>query len=64
MKSPSIIIVVRAIFYKNNKYYPQVFLDECLYKLETRTEKVKAFDEETKILSVKQKVSICYLPFY
>ena len=29
---PSIIIVVRAIFYGNNKYYPQVFKDECLYK--------------------------------
>ena len=25
-------IVVRAIFYENNKYYPQVFLDEFLYK--------------------------------
>ena len=30
---PSIIIVVRATFHENNKYYPQVFLDECLYKL-------------------------------
>ena len=30
---PSMIIVVRAIFHKNNKYYLQVFLDECLYKL-------------------------------
>ena len=28
------IIVVRAAFYENNKYYPQVFLDECLYKLQ------------------------------
>ena len=26
-------IVVRAIFLENNKYYPQVFLDEGLYKL-------------------------------
>ena len=25
------IIVVRAIFHENNKYYPQAFLDECLY---------------------------------
>ena len=25
-------IVVRAFFHENNKYYPQVFLDECLYK--------------------------------
>ena len=30
---PNMIIVVRAIFLKNSKYYPQVFLDECLYKL-------------------------------
>ena len=30
---PSITIVVRTIFLENNKYYPQVFLDECLYKL-------------------------------
>ena len=28
-----IIIVVRAIFYENNKYSPQDFLDDCLYKL-------------------------------
>ena len=27
---PSMIIVVRTVFHKNNKYYPQVFLDECL----------------------------------
>ena len=30
---PSLIIVVRAIFHENRKYYPHVFLDECLYKL-------------------------------
>ena len=27
------IIVVRAVFHENDKYYPQVFLDECLYEL-------------------------------
>ena len=27
------IIVVRTVSHKNNKYYPQIFLDECLYKL-------------------------------
>ena len=32
-KTPSIIIVVTAVFHENNKYYTQVFLDECLYKL-------------------------------
>ena len=30
---PSMIIVVRAVFHENNKYYPQVFSGECLYKL-------------------------------
>ena len=27
------VIVVRAVFHGQNKYYPQVFLDEFLYKL-------------------------------
>ena len=30
---PNMIIVVRAVFHENGKYYPQVFLDESLYKL-------------------------------
>ena len=29
---PTITIVVRAVFLENNKYYPQVFRDKCLYK--------------------------------
>ena len=32
-KIPIITIVVRAVFHKNGKYYPQAFLDKCLYKL-------------------------------
>ena len=27
-------IVVGAIFLENNKYYPRIFLDEYLYKLQ------------------------------
>ena len=30
---PNMTIAVRAIFLENNKYYPQVFLEECLYKM-------------------------------
>ena len=33
IKIPVMIIVVGIISYKNNKYYAQVFLDECLYKV-------------------------------
>ena len=29
---PSMIMVVRAIFLKSNRYYLEVSLDECLYK--------------------------------
>ena len=30
---PTIAIVISLIFLENNKYYPQVFFDECLYKI-------------------------------
>ena len=30
---PTMTIVVRSIFLENNKYYPNVLLDECQYKL-------------------------------
>ena len=30
---PSIIVVVRTIFLKHNKFYPHVFSGECLHKL-------------------------------
>ena len=30
---PIMTIVVRAVFHQNNKYYLQVFLDECLHKI-------------------------------
>ena len=35
MEVSSMTIVVRIVFHENNKYYPQVFLDECPYKLQT-----------------------------
>ena len=28
-----VVTAVRFVFNDGNKYYPQVFLDECLYKL-------------------------------
>ena len=30
---PSMAIVVRSISLENNKYYQQVFLDECPYEI-------------------------------
>ena len=33
LKLHNLTVVVRSVFQENNKYYPQVFLNECLYEL-------------------------------
>ena len=33
LKLHNVTIVVRSVFEEDSKYYPQVFLDECLYEL-------------------------------
>ena len=33
LKFPTIAIVVRSLFEDEGKFYPQVYLDECLYDL-------------------------------
>ena len=33
IKLYNMAIVVRSVFHKGNKFYPRVFLDECLYNL-------------------------------
>ena len=33
LKFPTITIVVRSFFEDEGKFYPQVYLDECLYDL-------------------------------
>ena len=29
----TITVIIRFVFEKDGKYYPQVYLDECLYKI-------------------------------
>ena len=33
LKLHMLTVIVRSIFEEDGKYYPQVFLDECLYHL-------------------------------
>ena len=33
LKLHNMTIVTRSIFQEDNKYYPKVFLDKCLYEL-------------------------------
>ena len=50
---PTITKVVTAIFLENSKYYPQVFLDEYLYK----TQNIESKD---KIKEIDIKNRTCY----
>ena len=33
LKFPTMTIVARYVFEEDGQYYPQVYLDECLYEL-------------------------------
>ena len=33
LKLHNMTIVIRSVFQEDGKYYPEVFLDECLYEL-------------------------------
>ena len=33
LKLINLTIVVRTVFKEDGKYYPQIFLDECVYEL-------------------------------
>ena len=33
VKYHDLTIIVRSVFQENNKYYPQIYLDKCLYEL-------------------------------
>ena len=33
LKLHNMTIAIRSVFQKDGKYYPQIFLDECLYEL-------------------------------
>ena len=34
LKFLSVTIVIRSVFEEDGKYYPQAFLDDCLYELQ------------------------------
>ena len=33
LKIHNMTLVIKSVFQENGKYYPQIFLDECLYEL-------------------------------
>ena len=35
LKLHNLTIIIRSVFEEDGKYYPQVFLDECLYEYKT-----------------------------
>ena len=47
---PIVTMAVRGVFHENNKYYQQVFLDECLYKIYSKNE-LKEIDIKNRVFS-------------
>ena len=33
LKFHAVAVIIRSAFEENGKYYPQIFLDKCLYEL-------------------------------
>ena len=33
LKFPTMAIIARSVFEEDRKFYPQIYLDECLYEL-------------------------------
>ena len=46
----NMVIVVKSVFHEDNKYYPHVFLGECLYKFQAS--EYKRIDVSVKVLFV------------
>ena len=52
MKSHAkIFLIIRAIFYENNRYYPQVSLDQCLYEI---------MESKSEFKKINMKNRTCY----
>ena len=50
---PTITVIIRNIFQKDGKYYPQSFLDECLYEV-SKCYKMKELIFQRELMLVKQ----------
>ena len=33
LKLHNLTVIIKSVFQEDGKYYPQVFLDECLYEI-------------------------------
>ena len=51
LKFMSLTIIVRTVFEEDGKHYPQIFLDECLYELQT-------FCSMKELMSLKELILI------
>ena len=59
----NVLIAVRDIFMKITNIIHKFFLDACLYKLQTQTQKLKSHDKETKTVICKTKCFYILLAF-
>ena len=53
----NLTIIIRTVFEENGKYYPQIFLDECLYEAQKcySMKELMSLKELTLITQISQK---------
>ena len=63
-KTPKLrnLTVVRSVFKEDGKYYPQVFLDECLYELQ-KCYNIKELMFQKELTSINQtnQNNVCFV---
>ena len=62
IESPIITIVIRTVFHENKKYYPQSFLDECLYELQKCNIMIElTFSKELMLIKQVHQKSVTFI---
>ena len=46
LKFPTLTIIIRFVFQEGEKSYPQIYLDECFYELQTMVQFDRVQDSE------------------
>ena len=59
-------IVVTSVFEKDGKYYPQIFLDECLYKILKCCSSIKKwyFWRNWQMTNVSKECILCHCWYF
>ena len=66
LKLRNITVIVRSVFEEDGKYYPQVFLDECLYELQMlEYDRIDISEEiDTNKTNASKECDVCHYWYF